>query len=77
MITPISKPIRRTLTIDGTTYVVTLDTDYLKLIKKGHRHGRALRWSDLLKDGVPSTDTRNLAESADADSEDAENTESA
>lgn len=77
MITAISKPIRRTLTIDGTTYVVTLDTEHLKLIKKGHRHGRALRWTDLLKDGIPSTDTRNLAESPDSESEDAESTESA
>ena len=68
MITPISKPIRRTLTIDGTTYVVTLDTDFLKLVKKGHRHGRALRWPDLLKaEGIPSVDTRTLPEpSADA-----------
>jgi len=46
--TPLDKPLRRELEIDGTTYTLTIDPDGLKLTEKGRRKGLALRWSDLV-----------------------------
>lgn len=46
--TPLDKPLRRELEIDGTTYTLTIDPDGLKLTEKGRRKGLALRWSELV-----------------------------
>ncbi|MBN6104830.1 hypothetical protein JR064_21945 [Xanthomonas sp. CFBP 8703] len=46
--TPLDKPLRRELEIDGRPYTLTVDPDGLKLAEKGRRKGLALRWSDLV-----------------------------
>jgi hypothetical protein len=46
--TPLDKPLRREVRIDGTPYTLTLDPDGLKLVPKGRRKGLELRWQDLV-----------------------------
>lgn len=46
--TPLDKPVRRAVTIDGQEYTLTIDPDGLKLVEKGHRNGLQLRWSELV-----------------------------
>jgi len=46
--TPLDKPLRRELEIDGRLYTLTVDPEGLKLTEKDRRKGMALRWSDLV-----------------------------
>lgn len=46
--TPLDKPLRREVLIEGQPYTLTLDPDGLKLVAKGKRKGVELRWADLL-----------------------------
>jgi len=46
--TPLDKPIRRALDIEGRAYTLTVDPDGLKLMEKGHRKGIELTWRDLV-----------------------------
>ncbi|QGL97289.1 MULTISPECIES: hypothetical protein [Stenotrophomonas] len=46
--TPLDKPLRRELQIDGRPYTLTVDPEGLKLVEKGRRKGIALRWQDLV-----------------------------
>ncbi|BCX44118.1 hypothetical protein JY452_00615 [Stenotrophomonas maltophilia] len=46
--TPLDKPLRRELQIDGQPYTLTVDPEGLKLVEKGRRKGIALRWQDLV-----------------------------
>ncbi|CAM4173654.1 hypothetical protein STPA111741_03000 [Stenotrophomonas pavanii] len=46
--TPLDKPLRRELQIDGQPYTLTVDQEGLKLVEKGRRKGIALRWQDLV-----------------------------
>ena len=46
--TPLDKPVRRELEIDGRLYTLTVDPAGLKLAEKGRRKGLTLRWSDLV-----------------------------
>ncbi|MGJ4730283.1 hypothetical protein [Luteimonas sp. SDU101] len=46
--TPLDKPLRRELEVDGVAYTLTLDPEGLKLVEKGRRKGLVLRWQDLL-----------------------------
>lgn len=46
--TPLDKPLRREVQIDGTAYTLTLDPEALKLVRKGHRKGLVLRWTELV-----------------------------
>ena len=46
--TPLDKPLRRELAIDGRAYTLTIDPDGLKLTEKGHRKGVALSWPSLV-----------------------------
>jgi len=46
MMTPLDKPLRRELHIDGQPYTLTVAPDGLKLVEKGRRKGIALRWQD-------------------------------
>ena len=46
--TPLDKPLRRELTIEGTAYTLTVDPEGLKLVEKGRRNGTALAWRDLV-----------------------------
>ncbi len=48
MMTPLDKPLRRELDIDGRPYTLTVDPEGLKLVGKGRRKGITLRWQDLL-----------------------------
>lgn len=46
--TPLDKPLRRTLDIAGTSYVLIVSPEGLKLTLKGKRKGLELAWSDLV-----------------------------
>ncbi|WP_329889434.1 hypothetical protein [Stenotrophomonas sepilia] len=46
--TPLDKPLRRELEIDGQPYTLAVDPEGLKLVEKGRRKGIALRWQDLV-----------------------------
>lgn len=48
MTTPLDKPLRRELEVEGQAYTLTLDPDGLKLVAKGRRRGLELRWVDLV-----------------------------
>lgn len=45
--TPLDKPLRRQVQVDGRTYTVVIDADGLKFTEKGRRKGVVLRWRDL------------------------------
>jgi len=47
-VTPLDKPLKRALKIDGRDYVVTLTPDALKITRKGHRLGVELEWLKLV-----------------------------
>ncbi|HET6395448.1 MAG TPA: hypothetical protein VFF91_01245 [Pseudoxanthomonas sp.] len=46
--TPLDRPLKRELDIDGRPYTLTLDPEGLKLVPKGRRKGLQLRWTDLV-----------------------------
>ncbi len=46
--TPLHSTLKRTLTIDGRDYVLTLNETALKLTLKGKRNGVELPWSQLV-----------------------------
>jgi hypothetical protein len=46
--TPLDKPLKRALKIDGHDYVVTLTPAALKITQKAHRLGVELKWSDIV-----------------------------
>ncbi|KOQ63360.1 hypothetical protein [Stenotrophomonas muris] len=46
--TPLDKPLRRELDIDGRPHTLTVDPKGLKLVEKGRRKGITLRWQDLV-----------------------------
>ena len=48
MMTPLDKPLRRELRIDGQPYTLTVAPEGLKLVEKGRRKGITLRWQDLV-----------------------------
>lgn len=48
MATKLDKPIKRELEIDGTTYMVTVSPDGVKLVEKGKRKGYELSWKALV-----------------------------
>ena len=48
MMTPLDKPLRRVLHIDGQPYTLTVAPEGLKLVEKGRRKGITLRWQDLV-----------------------------
>ncbi|MFL6591573.1 MAG: hypothetical protein ACJ8GK_02545 [Luteimonas sp.] len=45
--TPLDKPMRRELEIEGKPYTLTIDPQHLKLVEKGRRNGIQLAWVDL------------------------------
>jgi hypothetical protein len=47
--TPLDKPLRRELAIDGQAYTLTIDPEALKLVPKGKRNGLELKWADLVR----------------------------
>lgn len=46
--TPLDKPLKRELLVDGTAYTLVLDADGMKLAQKGHRRGIELALKDLV-----------------------------
>jgi hypothetical protein len=46
--TPLDKPLKREIEVDGVAYTLTLDPQGLKLTEKGHRRGVELSWKDLV-----------------------------
>ncbi|MGT9866156.1 hypothetical protein ACSYHF_10725 [Stenotrophomonas maltophilia group sp. P373] len=46
--TPLDKPLRRELDIDGQPYTLIVDPEGLKLVEEGRRKGITLRWQDLV-----------------------------
>ena len=47
MPTPLDKPLKREVEIDGEPYTLTIDPTGLKLTRKGRRRGVELTWQDL------------------------------
>jgi hypothetical protein len=45
--TPLDKTLKRSLTIKGIDYVVTLTPEFLKVTRKGRRLGLELKWADI------------------------------
>jgi hypothetical protein len=45
--TPLNKTMKRSLSIKGADYVVTLTPDALKLTRKGKRLGVELKWAEI------------------------------
>lgn len=50
--TPLDKPLRRQIDIEGQAYTVVLDAEGVKIVKKAHRNGIELRWADLIRDNT-------------------------
>ena len=48
MTTPLTKPLKRELQIQGRPFIVTLSAEGIKLTLKGKRKGQELRWEDLV-----------------------------
>lgn len=46
--TPLDKPLRRAVTIDGKVYTLVIDPSGLKLAPQGHRNGTELLWKDIV-----------------------------
>jgi hypothetical protein len=46
--TPLDKPLKRALNVDGRDYVIALTPDALKITRKGHRLGVELKWLNLV-----------------------------
>jgi hypothetical protein len=46
--TPLDKTLKRSLSISGVDYVVTLTPEALKLTRKGRRLGMELKWADIV-----------------------------
>ncbi|EIL90426.1 hypothetical protein UU9_06459 [Rhodanobacter fulvus Jip2] len=46
--TPLDRPLKRSLAVGDETYTLTIDPQGLKLVEKGRRKGLELYWSDLL-----------------------------
>ena len=52
MVTPLDRPLRRLVTIDDEPYVVTLDRNGLRLVRKGRRKGQEVGWKEILSGEV-------------------------
>ena len=48
MTTPLDKPLKREIQLDGEPYVLTITPEGLKLVPKGKRKGHELAWKDLV-----------------------------
>lgn len=46
--TPLDKPLKCALDIEGKAYTLAIDPEGMKLAPKGHRNGVELRWKDLV-----------------------------
>jgi hypothetical protein len=46
--TPLDKPLKRALKINGRDYVISLDPQALKITGKGRRIGLELKWAEMI-----------------------------
>lgn len=46
--TPLDKPLKRELEIEGKPYTLHISPDALRLVEKGKRKGLVLAWKDLV-----------------------------
>jgi hypothetical protein len=46
--TPLDKPLKRALKINGRDYAITLNPEALKITEKGHRIGLELKWAEIV-----------------------------
>jgi hypothetical protein len=55
--TPLDKPLRRQIDIEGQAYTVVLDAEGVKIVKKAHRNGIEVRWADLIRDHAADSES--------------------
>ena len=48
MATPLTKPIKRELELEGKLYTVTVSPDGVKVVEKGKRRGQELSWQSIV-----------------------------
>jgi hypothetical protein len=48
MTTPLDRPIKRELDLDGSLYTVTISPEGIKVTEKGKRKGQELTWRDIV-----------------------------
>jgi hypothetical protein len=48
MTTPLDKPLKRELEINGKRYTVTISPDGVKVVEKGKRLGQELSWESIV-----------------------------
>jgi hypothetical protein len=48
MTTPLDRPIKRELELDGTRYTITISPEGIKVTEKGKRKGQELTWRDVI-----------------------------
>jgi hypothetical protein len=46
--TPLDKPLKRLINVDGKDYTLVIDPQGLKITEKGHRRGTELAWKAIL-----------------------------
>ena len=46
--TPLDKPLKRLINVDGKDYTLVIDPQGLKITEKGHRRGVELGWKAIL-----------------------------
>jgi hypothetical protein len=52
MVTPLDRPLRRAVTINGQPYVATMSQEGILLVRKGYRKGQRVSWDHLLSGAV-------------------------
>lgn len=48
MATPLTRPIKRELEVDGRLYTVTISPDGIRVVEKGRRRGQELSWQSII-----------------------------
>lgn len=48
MTTPLDRPIKRELELDGTRYTITVSPEGIKVTEKGKRKGQEITWRDII-----------------------------
>jgi len=56
MTTPLDKPLKRELDVDGVKYTLTLSPSGLKIVEKWKRKGHEMAWRDIVTGSVELTE---------------------
>lgn len=64
MATPLTKPLKRELEVEGKLYTITISPDGVKVVEKGKRRGQELSWPSIISGDAALT--RDLRISLDA-----------